>query len=83
MESLQHQLQEVEKKRKDLMPERQKAQKKSQKVQSIQDKRSGRKSAPLLSDKVDKNTMADAETEAELQGSQARKKRQQCFADRR
>ena len=38
-ESLQHQLQEVEKRRHDLMPEHQKAQKKSQKIQSIQDKR--------------------------------------------
>ena len=38
-ESLQHQLQDVEKKRPDLVPEHQKAQKKSQKIQSIQDKR--------------------------------------------
>ena len=38
-ESLQHQLQEVEKRSHDLMPEQQKAQKKSQKIQSIQDKR--------------------------------------------
>ena len=38
-ESLQHQLQEVEKRRHDLVPEHQKAQKKSQKIQSFQDKR--------------------------------------------
>ena len=38
-ESLQHQLQEVEKRRHDLMPEHQRVQKKSQKTQSIQDKR--------------------------------------------
>ena len=38
-ESLQHQLQEVEKGRHDLMPEHQKAQKESQRIQSIQDKR--------------------------------------------
>ena len=37
MESMQHQ--EVEKRRNDLMPEHQKVQKKSQKIQSIQDKR--------------------------------------------
>ena len=39
VESLQHLLQEVEKKRNDLMPERQRVQKRSQKIQSIQDKR--------------------------------------------
>ena len=39
MESLQHQMQEVEKRRHDLMPEHQKFQKMSQKIQSIQDKR--------------------------------------------
>ena len=39
MESLQHQLQEVEKRRHDLMPAHQKFQKRSQKIQSIQDKR--------------------------------------------
>ena len=38
----------------------------------------------LLSDKVGKNTMTDAEMEAELQGLQAGEERgQQCFADRR
>ena len=39
MESVQDQLQEVEKRRHDLMPEHQKFQKRSQKIQSIQDKR--------------------------------------------
>ena len=39
MESMQHQLQEAEKRRNDLMPEHQKLQKRSKKVQSIQDKR--------------------------------------------
>ena len=39
MESMQHQLQEVEKRRNDLMPEHQRVQKRSQKIQSIQDKR--------------------------------------------
>ena len=39
MESMQHQLQEVEKRRNDLMPEHQKVQKMAQKIQSIQDKR--------------------------------------------
>ena len=38
-ESLQHQLQDVEKRRHDLMPEHQKAQKKSRMIQSIQDQR--------------------------------------------
>ena len=38
-ESLQHQLQEVEKRRNDLMPERQKVQKRTQNIQSLQDKR--------------------------------------------
>ena len=38
-ESLQHQLQEVENRRNDLMPEFQKAQKRTQKIQSLQDKR--------------------------------------------
>ena len=38
-ESLQHQLQEVEKRRHDLVPEHQTFQKRSQKIQSIQDKR--------------------------------------------
>ena len=37
--SLQHQLQVVEKRRHDLMPEDQKAQKKLQKIQSLHDKR--------------------------------------------
>ena len=37
--NLQQQLQEVEQRRHDLMPERQKAQKRSQNIQSIQDKR--------------------------------------------
>ena len=39
MESLQHQLQEVEKRRNDLMLEHQRVQKRSQKIQSTQDKR--------------------------------------------
>ena len=39
MESMQHQLQEVERRRNDLMPEHQKVQKRSQKMQSIQDER--------------------------------------------
>ena len=39
MESMQHQLQEVEKRRIDLMPEHQKVQKMAQKIQSNQDKR--------------------------------------------
>ena len=39
MESLQHQLQKVEKKRNDLMPEHQMVQKRSRKIQSVQDKR--------------------------------------------
>ena len=38
-ESLQHQLQEVEKRRNDLMPVHQKVQKRSQKIQSLQDRR--------------------------------------------
>ena len=38
-ESLQHQLQEVEKREHDLMPEHQKVQKKSQKIQRLHDKR--------------------------------------------
>ena len=92
MESMQHQLQEVEKRRNDLMPEHQKVQKLAQRIQSIQDKRKiYRKKAwrqekkcgksekeecfTQLSDKVDKNTMADAETEAELQGLQAGEER--------
>ena len=37
-ESLQHQLQDVEKRRHDLMPEHQKVQNRSQTIQSIQDK---------------------------------------------
>ena len=96
--SLQHQLQEVEKKRNDLMPEHQRVQKRSRKMQSNQDKRKiCRKRAwrqekkcgksekklcvwkeerfTLLSDNVDKNTMADAEMEAELQGLQAGEER--------
>ena len=36
MESMQHQLQEVEKRRNDLMPEHQKVQKRTQNIQSIQ-----------------------------------------------
>ena len=39
MESMQHQLQEEEKRRNDLMPEYQKVQKRSQKIQSIPDKK--------------------------------------------
>ena len=39
VESLQHQLQELEKRRNDLMPEHQRVNKRSQKIQSIQDKR--------------------------------------------
>ena len=39
MESLQHQLQDVERRRHDLMPEHQKVQKRSPKIQSIKDKR--------------------------------------------
>ena len=39
MESMQHQLQEVEKRRNDFMPEHQRVQKRSQKIQSIQDER--------------------------------------------
>ena len=38
-ESMQHQLQDVEKRRNDLVPEHQKAQKRTQKIQSLQDKR--------------------------------------------
>ena len=82
-ESLQHQLQDVEKRRNDLMPEHQKVQKRSQKIQSFQDKRRNLQKEStaakeemwkirdeidwkeerfrLLSDKVDKNRMADAE----------------------
>ena len=45
MESMQHQLQEVEKRRNDLMPEHQRVQKRSQKIQSIQDKKNIRKKA--------------------------------------
>ena len=43
MESMQHQLQEVEKRRNDPMPERQMVQKMAQKIQSIQDKRKKQK----------------------------------------
>ena len=78
-ESLQHQLQEVEKRRNDLMPEHQKAQKRTQKIQSLQDKRRNLQKESLaawkegrfrlLSDKVGTNRMADAE--AQLQGLQA------------
>ena len=39
MESMQHQLLEVEQTRHDLMPEHQKAQKRSQNIQSIQDRK--------------------------------------------
>ena len=87
-ESLQHQLQEVERKRYDLMPEHQRVQKRSQKIQSIQDekicrkrawrqeKKCGKSEKKLIGKKSDsvccrmkstKNTMADAEMEAELQ----------------
>ena len=38
-EPLQHQLQDVEKRRNELMPGHQKVQKRSQKIQSLQDKR--------------------------------------------
>ena len=89
------------------MPEHQKVQKRSQKIQSIQDKMiicrkkmlqrkkrcgsfvmmssSKRSVSFYLSNKVEKNKMADADMAVELQGLQAeeRKKRQQCFADRR
>ena len=86
-ESLQHQLQEVEKRRNDLMLEHQKVQKRMQKVESLKDKRRNLQKGSLtakedmrkfreeiewkeerfrlLSDKVDKNRMADAEMEAE------------------
>ena len=96
-ESLQHQLQDVEKRRNDLMREHQKVQKKTQKIQSLQDKRrnlqkesfAGKKEMRkireeidwkegrfrLLSDKVDKNRMADAEMEAELLGLHAGEER--------
>ena len=82
------QLQEVEKRRNDLMPEHQKAQKRSQKIQGVQDKRRNNQTEStaaklempkiseeidwkeegfrLLSNKVDKNRMADAEMDAEL-----------------
>ena len=106
-ENLQRQLQEVEQKRHDLLPEHQRVQKRSTKIQSIQDKkknmqretvaaevemrkirveivRNEERFNRLLSDKVDKNRMAEAEMEAELQGLQAgrRKERQQCIANR-
>ena len=91
MESLQFQLQEVEKRRNDLMPEHQRVQKRSQKIQSIQDKRTicikrawrrkikeeidWKEERFRLSDKVDKNRMTDAEMETELQGLQAGEER--------
>ena len=63
------------------MPEHQKAQKRTQQIQSLQDKRRNLQKESLaawkeerfrlLSDKVGKNRMADAEMEAELQGLQA------------
>ena len=89
----------MEKRRHDLMPEHQKVQKKSQKIQSIQDKskkyaerewqqhkkrcgRSKRSSGKkeerfrlFLSDRVDKNKMADAEMAAEQQSLQAGEER--------
>ena len=96
-EFLQHQLQGVEKRRHDLMLEHQKVQKKSQKIQSTQDKRRHLQKdsiAPeeemrklqeelkqkgerilFLSNKVDKNKMADAEMAAELQSLQAGEER--------
>ena len=69
-ESLQQQLQGVEKRRHDLMPWHQKAQKRSQKIQSLQDKRRN-----LQNDKIDKNKMLDAEMVAELQSLQAGEER--------
>ena len=96
-ESLQHQLQEVEKRRNDLMPEHQKTQKRTQKIHSLQDTRRNlqKESLPAevemrklreeidwkeerfrpLTDKVDKNRMADAEMDAELQGLQVGEER--------
>ena len=84
-----------QKRRNDLMSEHQKVQKRSKKIQSIQEKNYRKKSLAarkemrklreeiewkeerftLLSDKVDKNTMADAEMEAKLQGLQAGEER--------
>ena len=96
MESLQHQLQEVDKRRNDLVPEHQKVQKRSQKIQSIQDNRKfsqtklggKRRNAEnqrsncvegralhTAGGQVDKNTMEDAEMEAELEGLQAGEER--------
>ena len=79
--NLQQQLHEVEQRK----PEHQKVQKRSQKVQSIQDKRRNlqKDSTPaeeeerllFLSNKVDKNKMADAEMAAELQSLQAGEER--------
>ena len=89
MESMQHQLQEVEKRRNDLMPEHQKVQKMAQndtkhpRQEKTYRKKAGRqenkcgkseKKLTQLSDKVDKNTMSDAETEAELQDCRLEKK---------
>ena len=91
MESMQHHLQEVEKRRNDLIPEHQKGAKDGTKETKYprQERKIYRKESlaaraemrkireeiewkeerfTQLSDKVDKNTMADAETEAELQG---------------
>ena len=97
VESLQHQLPEVEKRRNDLMPEHQRVEKRSQKIQSIQDKRKNMQKESLaareemrkikeeidwkeerfrlLSERVDKNRMADAEMEAEVQGLQPEEER--------
>ena len=95
MESMQHQLQEVVKRRNDLMPERQskrwherykvsktrdKLQKESlaarEEMRKIREEIEWKEErCTQLSDKVDKNKMADAETEAELQGLQAGEER--------
>ena len=104
-ENVQRQLQEVEQKRHDLLPEHQRAQKTSKKIQSIQDKKKHmqRETAAaedeirkireeilrneerfrLVSDEVDKNRMADAEVEAELQGLQGGEERRCCNASQK
>ena len=46
-ESLQHQLQDLEKKRNDLMPEHQKVQKRTQNIQSLEDKRRNMRESDL------------------------------------
>ena len=97
MESMQHQLQEEEKRKNDLMLEQQKVQRRSPKYTKhsgqektlLKESLAAREEMPklreeiewkeerftLLSDSVDKNTMADAEMEAELQGLQAGEER--------